>query len=93
MRWRWNGSPPPGPRLAAGSGHRVRSGVLRDRFDGTLVTAHSDKQGAAPTYKRGFGHHPLLAFLDATVALADGETGHHAEAAVVGDSLAALETG
>ena len=35
-------------------------------FDGTLVTAHSDKQGAAPTYKRGFGHHPLLAFLDAT---------------------------
>jgi Transposase DDE domain group 1 len=35
-------------------------------FDGTLVTAHSEKQGAAPTYKRGFGHHPLLAFLDAT---------------------------
>lgn len=35
-------------------------------FDATLITAHSDKQGAAPTYKRGFGHHPLLAFLDAT---------------------------
>jgi len=35
-------------------------------FDGTLITAHSDKEGAAPTYKRGFGHHPLLAFLDAT---------------------------
>ena len=35
-------------------------------IDATLVTAHSDKQGAAPTYKRGFGHHPLLAFLDAT---------------------------
>jgi len=35
-------------------------------FDGTLVTAHSDKAGAAPTYKRGFGFHPLLAFLDAT---------------------------
>lgn len=35
-------------------------------FDGTLITAHSEKQGAAPTYKRGFGHHPLLAFLDAT---------------------------
>ena len=35
-------------------------------FDGTLVTSHSDKQGAAPTYKRGFGFHPLLAFLDAT---------------------------
>jgi hypothetical protein len=28
------------------------------------VTAHSDKQGAAPTFKRGFGHHPLWAFID-----------------------------
>ncbi len=35
-------------------------------FDGTLITAHSDKEHAAPTYKRGFGFHPLLAFLDAT---------------------------
>jgi hypothetical protein len=35
-------------------------------FDGTLITAHSEKEGAAPTYKRGFGHHPLLAFLEAT---------------------------
>jgi hypothetical protein len=35
-------------------------------FDGTLIGAHSDKEGAAPTYKKGFGHHPLLAFLDAT---------------------------
>jgi hypothetical protein len=35
-------------------------------FDGTLITAHSEKQGAAKTYKRGFGYHPLLAFLDAT---------------------------
>lgn len=26
-------------------------------FDATLVTAHSDKQDAAPTYKRGFGFH------------------------------------
>lgn len=35
-------------------------------LDATLVDAHSDKQGAAPTYKRGFGFHPLLAYLDAT---------------------------
>ena len=35
-------------------------------FDGTLIGAHSDKQGAAPTYKRGFGYPPVLAFLDAT---------------------------
>ncbi|MCF7552615.1 IS1380 family transposase [Pseudonocardia sp. WMMC193] len=32
--------------------------------DATLVTAHSDKQGAAPTFKKGFGHHPLWAFAD-----------------------------
>jgi hypothetical protein len=41
-------------------------------FDGTLITAHSEKEGAAPTYKRGFGHHPLLAFLDATGEALDG---------------------
>jgi hypothetical protein len=35
-------------------------------FDGTLVNSHSDKEGAAPTYKRGFGFHPLMAYLDAT---------------------------
>jgi hypothetical protein len=35
-------------------------------FDGTLVTSHSEKEGAAPTYKRGFGFHPLLVHLDAT---------------------------
>lgn len=35
-------------------------------IDGTLVTAHSEKEGAAPTYKRGFGFYPLVAFLDAT---------------------------
>ncbi len=35
-------------------------------IDATLITSHSEKQQAAPTYKRGFGFHPLLAFLDAT---------------------------
>src|SRR5437868_1658597 len=35
-------------------------------FDGTLVISHSDKEHAAPTYKRGFGFHPLMAYLDAT---------------------------
>src|SRR3954468_2064042 len=32
--------------------------------DATLVTAHSEKEAAAPTFKRGFGFHPLWAFLD-----------------------------
>lgn len=33
-------------------------------LDATLVTAHSDKELAAPTFKRGFGFHPILAFCD-----------------------------
>jgi hypothetical protein len=33
-------------------------------LDATLVTAHSEKEKAAPTFKRGFGFHPLWAFAD-----------------------------
>lgn len=33
-------------------------------LDATLITAHSEKEQAAPTFKRGFGFHPLLAFAD-----------------------------
>jgi hypothetical protein len=32
--------------------------------DATLITAHSEKEQAAPTFKRGFGFHPLWAFAD-----------------------------
>ena len=35
-------------------------------IDATLVNAHSDKEGAAPNYKHGFGFAPMVAFLDAT---------------------------
>ncbi len=35
-------------------------------IDGTLVSSHSDKEGAAPNYKRGFGFYPLMSYLDAT---------------------------
>ena len=31
-------------------------------MDGTLVTARSDKQGAAPAWKKGYGFHPLAAW-------------------------------
>ncbi len=34
--------------------------------DATLVTAHSDKEGAAGNFKGGFGFHVLLAYLDNT---------------------------
>lgn len=33
-------------------------------MDATLVAAHSEKELAAPTFKRGFGFHPLFAFVD-----------------------------
>ncbi|MFE2543593.1 hypothetical protein ACFXDK_26265 [Actinacidiphila glaucinigra] len=29
-------------------------------LDGGLVIAHSDKQDATPTWKKAFGHHPLM---------------------------------
>jgi hypothetical protein len=35
-------------------------------IDATLIGAHSDKDGAAGTFKGGFGFHPLLAYLDET---------------------------
>ncbi len=35
-------------------------------FDATLVTAFSEKQDAAPTYKKGYGFHPLGAWCDTT---------------------------
>lgn len=48
-------------------GHRSPAGgdgpVVVD-LDATIVVAHSDKEGATPTFKRSFGFHPLLAFVD-----------------------------
>jgi Transposase DDE domain group 1 len=47
-----------------------RLGVRPERItldvDATLVTSHSDKEGAAGTYKGGYGFHPLLCYLDET---------------------------
>jgi hypothetical protein len=48
-----------------GPDHGIDAGApLVIDTDATLVTAHSDKEGAAPTFKRGYGHHPLWAFVD-----------------------------
>ncbi len=49
--------------------HAPDHGIDADRplvidTDATLITAHSDKERAAPTFKRGFGFHPLWAFVD-----------------------------
>ena len=48
-------------------GHRcpvlVDEPVVVD-LDATLIGAHSEKEGATPNFKRGFGFHPMLAFVD-----------------------------
>ena len=46
--------------------HGADPGFYVIDIDATLVTSHSDKQGAAPNYKQGYGFHPLVAYLDAT---------------------------
>lgn len=49
--------------LAGTPGERSGGQVIID-IDATLVTAHSDKQGAEPTFKRGFGFAPMCSFVD-----------------------------
>ncbi|HJW75941.1 MAG TPA: IS1380 family transposase, partial [Thermoleophilia bacterium] len=51
---------------AAARARAWEQGVVPKRLildiDATLITAHSEKEGAAGTYKGGFGFHPLLCF-------------------------------
>jgi hypothetical protein len=49
--------------LAGTPGSRDGGLVIVD-IDATIVAAHSDKQGAQPTYKRTFGFTPMCAFVD-----------------------------
>ena len=44
-------------------GTDAKSPLIID-LDATLVTSHSEKENARPTFKRGFGFHPLAAFVD-----------------------------
>jgi hypothetical protein len=41
---------------------KLLAGWLVIDMDATLITAYSDKQGAAPTWKKGYGFHPLGAW-------------------------------
>lgn len=71
-------------------------------LDATLVTAHSDKENAAPNFKRGYGFHPLCAFADhgpagsgepLAILLRPGNAGSNTAADhkhVVSDALAQL---
>jgi hypothetical protein len=56
-----SGEPFP-PARAAG---RVLPGLVID-LDASIVVCHSEKEQAAPTFKKTFGYHPMLAFCDNT---------------------------
>ena len=51
---------------------KVLTGWLVIDMDATLITAHSDKEGAAPTFKKGFG---LLTELSAVSSQFSGHAG------------------
>jgi hypothetical protein len=51
----------PGIRIA----DKMLEGVTGIRLDASVVTCHSDKEGAEPNFK-GFGLHPLLGYCDNT---------------------------
>ena len=48
----------------AGKNAPDTGGQVTIDLDGVLVIAHSDKQDAAATWKKTYGHHPLTAFVD-----------------------------
>ena len=48
---------------AAGAGPDLTGELCLD-FDATITIAHSEKENAAATWKKTFGFHPLLCFLD-----------------------------
>ena len=52
---------------ASGSGRcTARPSGLTIDIDATLITSHSEKEGAAGNYKGGYGFHPLHAYADET---------------------------
>ncbi|MFD9150338.1 IS1380 family transposase [Streptomyces diastaticus] len=50
-------------KLAGASSPDAGGQVIVD-LDGVLVLAHSEKQDAAATWKKSYGHHPLMGFVD-----------------------------
>src|SRR5512144_2521335 len=94
---------------AGGAGRRPREGVVRWRraavvpgrqlildFDATITIAHSEKENAAATWKRTFGMHPLLCYLDRPAtgggeALAGLLRAGNAGSNTAGDHIAVLE--
>jgi hypothetical protein len=80
---------------------KALTGWLVIDMDATLITAHSDKEGARPTFKKGFGFHPLGAWLANTseslaMLLRPGNAGSNTVAdhlEVLGAALAQVPAG
>jgi hypothetical protein len=51
-------------QLAGDQAPGADGGLVPVDIDATIVTAHSDKQQAAPTWKKTYGFHPLTVFAD-----------------------------
>jgi len=60
-------------------------------IDATLTTAHSDKEQAAGNFKGGYGHHPLLCYLEGGEAPAGVLRSGNAGSNTAGDHTAVLE--
>lgn len=65
-------------------------------LDATLIDAHSEKEGAAGSFKGGFGFHPMLAYFDETseaaaAMLRAGNAGANTAADQIAVAEAALE--
>lgn len=54
------------PQRAGNNDGEARPELAVIDVDATLTTAYSDKEQAAGNFKGGFGHHPLLCYLDET---------------------------
>jgi len=50
--------------LAGDSAPGADGGLVTVDLDATTVIAHSEKEQAAPTWKKTFGHHPMTAWAD-----------------------------
>lgn len=96
----WGAAGPHAPDHGADARHPLVVDV-----DATLVTSHSEKQNARPTFKKGFGFHPLCAFVDhgpagtgepLAIALRPGNAGSNTATdhiAVISAALAQLPGG
>lgn len=87
----WAQAAQTGRLLSSSVGGYVIPGLVLD-LDATLVLCHSEKEQAAKTWKKTFGYHPLLCFLDATgEALAGVLRAGNAGSNTAADHIAVLD--